>query len=194
MHKECMAECMEGFAWVCLWPVAALRSGAWSSALCLRQAAVISGAQRTEFIWLSQGHEPFWPATPQFVSHFTPYNSLNAACLCTSDACTSAAYITDPSDSGVYLNSWIHEWRDVSKSHDSMHDKAFYEREIYSINVNTIWLMTTSLILWFCIKCIYDSNLVQEKKTSYTLKQKCWNKSISQLMIFISESANYFLN
>lgn len=81
-------------AWVCLhvcvmWgqPVAALRSGAWSSALwrrgaCLWQAAVISGAQRAEYVRLSRLHEPFRPATLQFVSHFASYSSLNAAAPC----------------------------------------------------------------------------------------------------------------
>lgn len=41
----------------------------WGWWACLWQAAVISGAQRAEFIRLSWGCEPFRPATLQFVSH-----------------------------------------------------------------------------------------------------------------------------
>lgn len=45
---------------------------------------MISGAQRAEFIRLSQGREPFQPATLQFVSHFASWNSLGV--------CTRAAH------------------------------------------------------------------------------------------------------
>lgn len=94
MHKEHTSEWVEGLHGCVIWglPVAALSPGAWSSALrgrgaCLGKVAVISGAQRTEFIRLSRGHEPFRAATLQFVSHFASHNSLNVACLCTFAKC-----------------------------------------------------------------------------------------------------------
>ena len=64
---------------VCVWRGVGWRSGVWwpppSPSLsrgvraCPWQAAVIRGAQRTEFIRLSRGREAFLPATLQFVSH-----------------------------------------------------------------------------------------------------------------------------
>lgn len=108
----------QGCAWVCLKPAAALRDQECDR---LHGAAVISGARWTEFIRLSRGREPFRPATPQFVSHFTPRNG-GAACFCTSYTCLIAlpSHISLASPPMARFISI----RETLANH--MHDKAFY--------------------------------------------------------------------
>lgn len=166
--RVCM--CVQA-AWVCPWvcvlwgqPVAALRSGAWSSVLwgrgaCPWQAAVISGAQRAEFIRLSQGHEPFQPATLQFVSHFASYNGTYAACVCTFSICTIVSPRASLNIPRMARCIWTDEWWGVRKLH--VCTTKLFTRGSHNA-VNTIKLLLTLVNVWFSFKFMLRSRLVCE--------------------------------
>ena len=82
MHAKCVCVC------VCVWCGVGMMAASLSLSpggvrACPWQAAVIRGAQRTEFIRLSRGREAFRPATLQFsLPHLASRNGLDAARFC----------------------------------------------------------------------------------------------------------------
>lgn len=137
--------------------------GRWA---CLWQAAVISGAQRAEFIRLSWGCEPFRPATLQFVSHSA---SRTAAWMWLSRARGRPAPCPshNASRGEVHVNSWLPRGWSLSRFCVA---RPLAGRKCNA--VNAIWLQPASETN-ACWK------VVRGKKTSleiHPLQQKPWNE------------------